>query len=96
MTDPPDRWNGISLARWQGGVDAAIRTHEERLNSVAADMRAIKETMAGLHDDVRQIKRTLDDSTAEAKFRWTKLSVMIAATALLVTLALNLYFSAQP
>lgn len=83
----------MSLARWQGGVDAALRSHEERLNLTAADIRATRDTMQALRDDVREIKRATSDRASDNRFRWTRWSVIIAGAALVATLALNLYFS---
>lgn len=96
------RNRGEELARWQGGVDAALRSHEERLNATSADIRSIKDTAATLRDDMRELKGAVGRMERqdrlekdEGKFRWTKMSVLVAAVSVVVIIAFNFYFAAH-
>ena len=83
----------LALARWQGGVDAKLETHDEQLRAIGNDVHEIRKLVAAQTNDINSIKRTLGNGVVAAKFRLTRLQVAAAILVAVSTSGTTIYLA---
>ena len=96
MSSQPPSGNNIALARWQGQVDEKLATAARRLDADSVEIKRLAGLIGKLAADLHEISHSLTRDQAADRFRWTKLSVAVAAIAVVTTLVVNVLVLLHP